>query len=192
MINHSQLGLLNCIRLSLQNSWVIPDQWLITKYKVMFLFSSEILYSTMFDRCNYWVNILDSPFTNIIGGPDNSTVAYNNIIRGSVYRSSVFKVKSVSHAQDIWKLTQPCKKLHLLCLSDLWRFGSLGYLQGNDVDWSSALTQWKASNMLIWKLTAHQQPGPTPKHLSLWSHCRDADICFSKCLMILVCNKNNA
>ena len=37
------------------------------------------------------------------------------------------------------------------------------------VGWRSALTWWVASNLMISKSTAHQQPEPTPKQLSLWS-----------------------
>ena len=73
--------------------------------------------------------------------------------------------------QKIVKIGSVLQKQWLLYHSH--KFGNRDYPQGKHVGWSSAITQWEASNLLISQLTAHQQPEPTPDDLSHWSHSRE-------------------
>ena len=61
-----------------------------------------------------------------------------NKCRICLYQSIlVFKIRSLCHARNLWKMPHSCKELRILCPTDLWKFGSPKYFQGNHEGWSS-------------------------------------------------------
>ena len=43
---------------------------------------------------------------------------------------SSVKIRTICHAQDLWKLAWSCKQLHLLCLPDQWNLAGTALLSG--------------------------------------------------------------
>ena len=62
--------------------------------------------------------------------------------KGFLMAWSVVKIRTICHAQDLWKLTWSCKQLHVLCLPDSWNLPGTALLSWFQSSWGSFEIHW--------------------------------------------------